>query len=121
MTFAKTVEIANLTFSSEQAGTITPPQLERLNEPGTFLEVASEVLGLDIESDEMTYIGSLGAAGIEGMRAGMVRAIADGKRLQFQFSRAYDFSVTLSTYDDAFVMNFAGPSLADSQSRLSSA
>ena len=121
LTFAKAVEVANLTFSSEQAGTITQEQLEHLNEPGTFLQVASEVLGLDGESDEMIYIGALGDAGIEGMRAGMVKAIADGKRVQFQFSRAYDFSVTLSAYDDAFVVNFAGPSLADAQTRLSSA
>jgi hypothetical protein len=117
MTFAAAVEKANLTFSNEEAGTITPEQLERLNEPGSFLEVASEVLGMDLEGDEMTYIAGLGDAGIEGMRAGMVRAVADGKRIQFQFSTTYDFSVTLSTYDDAFVINFGGPTREDFAAR----
>ena len=118
MTFANVMEVANLTFATESPGNLTPAHLERLAEPGTFLEVAADVLRLDAEGDEMTYIAAIGDAAIEGIRASMVKAAADGKRIQWQFSRAYDFEVRLASYDDAFVVHVAGPSLADMQSRL---
>jgi hypothetical protein len=118
MTFAFAVERANLAFSTEEPGTITPEHLERLSQPGSFLEVASEILQLDIDGEEMSYIGAIGDAAIEGMRASMVKAAADGKRIQWQFSTSYDFEVRLSSYDDAFVVHVAGPSRADAAARL---
>jgi hypothetical protein len=118
MTFAATVERANLTFSTrESAGELADSHIEQLNQSDSFLGVAQSVLRLAEGSEELAYIEQFGEPALEGVRAAMVKALGSNLRVQFQFSSAYDFAVTLSRYDDALVVHFSGPTSTDAAAR----
>jgi hypothetical protein len=118
MTFASVMEKVHLTFSGrETAGELTGAHIESLQEPDSFMSVARGVLGLDEQDDEHKYIEQFGAATLEGARAAVVKALGTNMRVQFQFTSAYDFGVSLSTYDDALVVHFSGPTREDAAAR----
>jgi hypothetical protein len=107
--FARTVSKATLAFArQEERGEITAAHIDRLREPHSLLEVAKEVLRLD--EDEEAYIAGIPGTVREGMRAGIIAAIDEGKRIHFQFKPAGDeHVVSLYEYDDAFVVHVEGP------------
>lgn len=109
MAFARTVAKSLQLFGRpEEIGALTPEVIERLREPQTLLPVAKDVLNLDDE--EYGYIEAIPQSVREGMRASLIDAVDQGKRIQISFKPGgSDHIVSMYEYDDAFVLMVEGP------------
>ena len=109
MPYAYTVAAANSGLSLEAVQGISQDSelLARMSQPGTFLEIAQELLALD--DDSMSYLREIPSALQEAIRATVADAVTNGKAVQFQYAPAYDFGVKVWDFGLAVGVHLTGP------------
>jgi len=106
LSLASVAALANEEDQSEEMGNVRA-LVERLGEPGKFVEVSAELLGLSEE--QAAYLDAIPKALQEAIRATVVAAVADGKAVHVQYSPGYDYEVRLWDYGEAVSVHLSGP------------
>jgi hypothetical protein len=81
--------------------------IDRLGTPGTLVDVAREVVGLD--ENESAYLEKMPPALQEGIRAAISAAIEARKSVHIHYSPGYDFEVRLWDYGQAVSVHVSAP------------